>query len=102
MSIAQGTTPTHYFDLPFDCGVIAAIRVTYKQEDVIVLEKELADCSFEGNTVSVTLTQEETLGFDHEQVCKIQLHCKTLGGQALISKVFVKSINELLSGRELQ
>ena len=101
MSIAQGTTPTHYFDLPFDCGVIEAIRVTYKQEDEIVLEKELPDCSFDGNTVSVNLTQEETLGFDHNHICKIQLHCKTHDGQYLSSKVFIKSINELLSGREL-
>ena len=95
----QGTTPTHYFDLDISTEMLAAARVTYKQGATIVLEKELCDCALTGNTVEVTLTQEETLKFDCSKVCRVQLHCTTLGGQALASDVFTLEVDELLSRR---
>ena len=59
----RGTTPVHTFELPFDTAEIKEINIAYAHNGVVVLTKEKADCSFEGNTVRVRLTQEDTLKF---------------------------------------
>ena len=99
MSIPQGSTPTNYFDLPIEAAMLATLRITFKQGDEIILEKELADCVSDGNVLTLTLTQDETLMFDHNKPGKVQLHGRTIGGQALVSQVFVFTVDELLSGR---
>lgn len=99
MNIIQGTTPTHFFDLPFSADMVAAARITYKQRDTIVLEKELADCVKNGDTLELTLTQKETLGFEPDISVVVQLHMVAQGGQALASEVMYATVKELLSGR---
>ena len=76
-----GTTPTHIFKTSFDTSLIKKVRVLYSQDDVLILTKE--DCIIENNTISVTLTQEDTLKFDHNKEVKIQLRVLTLGNDAL-------------------
>lgn len=70
----RGTTPTHIFTLPFDGELITKLNIAYAQGGRIVLEKELADCHIEGNKISVTLTEDETLLFDsNKAMAEIQL-----------------------------
>ena len=57
----RGTTPTLEFTLPFDTSLIAEIYVTMTQNGKTVLEKTLSDCNCSGTSVSLTLTQEDTL-----------------------------------------
>ena len=33
-----GTTPTHTFDIPFDTSMVDEVKITYAQDDVVVLE----------------------------------------------------------------
>ena len=56
------TTPTHVFQLNEPLS-FEAIQLTYKQEGDIILVKTEDDCTIDGNTISVTLTQEETKKF---------------------------------------
>lgn len=57
----RGTTPTLEFTLPFDTSLIAEMYVTIAQGEKTVLEKTLSDCSCSGTSVSLALTQEDTL-----------------------------------------
>ena len=70
----RGTTPTHLFRLPFDTSRIREIRILYAQGGKLLLEKTGADCVMEENTVSVTLSQEETLQFSGTAFANQVLH----------------------------
>jgi hypothetical protein len=96
----QGTTPTHTFTLPFNADTLTAVRFTYKQNGKIVLEKEGADVVKKDNTISVKLTQEETLMFQANCVAILQPHVKTTGGDAFVSIPPAKiSVHKLESGK---
>lgn len=57
----RGTTPTLRFTLPFDTSTLDAVWVTIAQGGKVIINKEKSDCDLNGNDISVTLTQEETL-----------------------------------------
>lgn len=81
------TTPTHIFTMPFDTAEIAKARLIYAQGETPVFVKELADCECSEQTLSVTLTQEETAMLDCKKVfVEIQAHVLTTDGQSLVSK----------------
>lgn len=62
----RGTTPTITFTLPFDCNVITLLNVCFSQHGQVVLEKTLEDCTIKGKTITVKLTEKETLLFKNE------------------------------------
>ena len=94
----RGTTPTHTFTTPFDAALLAAVEVTYAQQDVVVFRKDKRDCECSGHTVSVTLSQEDTLLLDHNYNVQVQLRVLTLDGTALASREIVLSVGKCLSG----
>ena len=57
----RGTTPTFEFTLPMLTDEIAAGYITFAQDGRVVIDKDLADCTCAGSTVTLHLTQEETL-----------------------------------------
>ena len=81
----RGTTPTHTFNIPFDTSVVKEVKILYAQDDVKVLEKNTEDCALSGNSVSVTLTQEDTFKLDCKKPVEIQIRVLTLDGEALTS-----------------
>lgn len=97
----RGTTPTHKFILPFKAELLTSVRVVYKQGQKEVLRKETTDFVMEGNTLALTLTQEETLLFDCHLSVKLQLRVKTRAGQVLATKPQVVSVEECLDGEVL-
>ena len=93
----KGTTPTHTFTLPFETAMIKSIQITYAQNDAVKLTKGNADCTFEGNTVSVRLTQEDTLLFAEKACVEVQVRVLTIGGDALASNIMRVRCHECLS-----
>lgn len=83
----RGTTPLHVFTLPINTALCKEIKITYAQDDHPVLMKKKNDCTLNGNTVSVRLTQQDTFLFDHEKNVQIQVRVLTLTGEALCSTV---------------
>ena len=81
----KGTTPTHIFTIPFDTSVLDKVKITYAQNDAIVLTKTTENCALEENKISVTLTQEDTFAFDHKKAVEIQLRVLTKNGEVLTS-----------------
>ena len=74
----RGSTPTHVFRLPISTELIKALRITYVQKQKTVLEKTEQDVTMDGTTISLRLTQEETLAFNAECRVKIQLKVLTV------------------------
>lgn len=57
----RGTTPTLTFRLPIDTGSITVLSVAVAQAGQVKIEKALSDVQLDGNVVSCTLTEAETL-----------------------------------------
>jgi hypothetical protein len=83
----RGTTPTHTFNIPFDTSLVDEVKITYAQDNVVVLEKHTSDCILDDATISVTLTQEDTFLFDCKKSVQVQLRILTKSGEALASVV---------------
>lgn len=92
----KGTTPKHTFTIPLETSELASIRIIYAQDDTQLFVKEMSDCVLEGKTISVTLTQEETLKFDDTKLAQIQLRVKTKSGEVLSSDVLVVYVGKCL------
>ena len=90
----RGTTPTHTFALPFDTSAVKSAKVIYVQSDAVVLEK--TSCTMDGNTLSVRLTQEETLKFDCKKNVEIQLRILTEANDALTSDIITIDVARCL------
>ena len=72
-AVGRYTTPTHIFTVPFDTGTISMLAVIYKQDDKVVLVKDLSDCELGDKTVSCCLTEAETALFSATPQVQIQL-----------------------------
>lgn len=83
----RGTTPTLEFEIPFETEIISEAFVTLSQKEKVVLDKHLSECMCEGNKLSVSLTQEETLQLDCRCVTEIQLRVRLKDGNALASQI---------------
>ena len=63
----RGTTPTLQFVLPFAANIIDVLDIAFSQQlqpyapAQIVLDKNLSDCTLDGDTISLVLSQEDTL-----------------------------------------
>ena len=82
-----GATPRHTFTVPFKTDLIKELKITYAQNKKTVLEKYLADCEVEENSVSYSLTQEETFLFDSNTMVEVQVRVLTMGGDAMTSNI---------------
>ena len=90
------TTPEHKFTLKIDPSVIDKIRITYAQNNVIILTKEGNDVSIDDNIAKVKLTQEETKKFTAGKEAEIQVRVLTLGNDALASDIIKIDVTKVL------
>ena len=60
----RGTTPTITYNFPFAVSGISKIRIYFLQGKDTILTKNENDCTISGQSVSVTLTEEETYMFN--------------------------------------
>lgn len=103
----RGTTPTHTFELPFDVSSIKEVQITYSQSDHYLDEKRTKvvkttkDCKLEGKTISVDLTQQDTLAFSHKLQVAIQLRVLMFDKTALVSEVIKRDVEPCLDNEVL-
>lgn len=84
--IVRGTTPTLSFNLPFPVNTIASGYVTIQQRGKTAAEKKFNECNCDGNTLSVKLSQEDTLALKSGYGTGIRLVVKTVTGDRLETK----------------
>ena len=92
----RGTTPILQFNLPFSVSNISVMYITAKQYDVVVLEKDLSDCIVDDTSVSLKLTQEETLKLQQNRRISLQIRVRTHDGTALASQKFECDVKDIL------
>lgn len=98
----RGTTPTHIFSLPFEASIIADLRIIYAQNGEEKVVKKLEDCTADGQTITVTLSQEDTFKFDCSKTVQLQVRVLTLGGEALSSEVIIITVEQCLNEEVLK
>ena len=100
--MTRGTTPTRIFTLPIFASNIDKLRITYSQDQDIILEKTEADIERSGKTIRYTLTQEETLKFRAKSSVNIQVRVLTTDNMALASPIKKLSVSEVLNEEVLR
>lgn len=99
----RGTTPTHIFTTPLDVEIISDLRLSYAQEGVEIFNKKKSEVTLDGKTISVRLTQEETLKFDTAKgVAQIQLKVLTAGGDVFSSDVMNVNVWDSINNEVLK
>lgn len=100
----RGTTPTHVFTVPKEIpvGTLTVIEVTYCQflQEILTKTEEDVTRDTEENTLSVTLTQADTLRFQPAKV-EIQVRAKTALGIAYASQVIKIDAKRILKEGEI-
>lgn len=89
------TTPKHVFSLPFDTSLIQVAEIIYKQNDAIVLEKELGDCETAGNILTLKLSQEDSGKFLNNVKAYVQVRTLMTDGEVWASKAKRVNVDEI-------
>ena len=94
--IPRGCTCENSFLFPFDEKEVATLCITYKEDEVIKLQKHLEDCIFKDGRIYVLLSQEDTLKFNNNAFIKIQIRAKLTDGAATKSNVMETYTDEVV------
>lgn len=97
----RGTTPTITFNLPFYADTIANCEVYFSQADNLVLTKGYEDCVLSSKTLSVTLTQADTLKFDEEEKLEMQIRFVFLNGSVDATNIIKGKVGKILKDGEI-
>lgn len=101
-----GTTPTNKFEIAeigkeIPIELIKALKVTYRQNYRIILEKYKTDCQVETGKIILKLTQDETFKFDDTKSISIQIRILTENGDCFATDVITVSADECLDDEVL-
>lgn len=99
----RGTSPTLTFTTPYTQDEVKSGYITFKQRGAIVIDVPLDDPSvtINDNSISVTLTQEQTLALTTADVCKIQIRALLTGGKAVASNIVQDTVCPILKDGEI-
>lgn len=92
----RGTTPRLEFTLEFNTDLLAEAYVTLAQRRKVVLDKPLKDCGCDGHTLTVDLTQEETLLLDCNCTVEMQIRVRMKDGSAHASDIIAVPVDRIL------
>lgn len=96
----RGTTPTLTFTLPIEANTITALNVALAQFGRVVVEKGLSEVLADGRTVSVTLTEDESLSLNAGVPLRIQLRV-AVGDARMASQIFEVPVESILKEGKL-
>lgn len=91
----RGTTPTIKYNIGLDASTVVDCRISFKQFNKDLFLKTYDDVSFENTTISLMLTQEETLSFSAGKLFT-QIRVKTQDGKVYASKMIELSVHDSL------
>lgn len=93
----RGTTPTICYNIPIDTSLIDVSYITFSQAGEEVFTKELHDCNLGENSLTVTLTQEETLKLScNGKRVEMQIRLRLNDGTALASNIMTVEVEKTL------
>lgn len=97
----RGTTPVHIFTPDADLSAATVLYVTYEQRGETVLEKSLEEVDVTESSVTVALTQAETLAFDEAHPVRVQIRAGFADGTRIASNILKVSVGEILKDGEI-
>lgn len=97
----RGTTPTLEFTLPFSTKDIDNAYVTFAQFGTVKIDKPLSACGCDGNTLTVKLTQQETLSLQCDCSVEIQVSVR-VGSDVLRSQIISTTVERVLREGEVE
>ena len=97
----RGTTPTVTFNLPFEVSEIKNVEVYFAQDGENLVTKEMADCTLDGKTLAVTLTQAETLSLDTDEKLEMQARFVFKDGSVDATDIIKSKVKEILKDGEI-
>lgn len=98
----RGTTPEHIIKPPVAASLIKSVRFTYEQDGNTVVEKTEADCTITDESISVRLTQEDTLRFEESKTVSVQIRILTTGGEVMASEIKSLTVKKTLNDEVLE
>ena len=100
--LIPGATATGSFKLPVDASIIQSLTIDYAQEGQFRFSKTEKDCSLNGTSGTVKLTQEDTLKFVDGRAAQVQIVLVTMGGEVIPSKPISFSVGTRLNREVLE
>lgn len=97
----RGTTPTIVFNLPFSADTVSNCEVYFSQADNLIVTKTYEDCVLEGTTLSVTLSQADTLLFDEEEKLEMQIRFVFTTGAVDATNIIKSKVGKILKDGEI-
>lgn len=99
----RGTTPTLTFTTPYAADLIQSGYITFSQRGTDLLDVALNDeaVTIADNSISVDLTQEQTLMFTTVAPCNIQIRAILTSGKAVASNIVQDTICPILKDGEI-
>lgn len=92
----RGTTPTFTFNLPIEADTITKLNVTFKQ-GITRFEKGLADVEKSGKTLTVSLSEEDTLQLIATKATTLSIRLRIgVGELRMASQIFTVPVEEIL------
>ena len=91
----RGTTPLNIFNVDVDLTTAEVIYITYKQNNNVVIEKSIGDIAVTDKTLTVRLTQDETLQLAEREV-EIQIRARFPNGTAIASNIIKTTASRVL------
>ena len=100
----RGTTPTLTFKTNFNLDTIINLTIVFKQGGEIKLKKYLENCEVntENKSISVILSETETIEFIPNKDLHIQIRIRFKDGTVISSKVITIYIDDILEENILQ
>ena len=92
----RGTTPSHTFTTDIDLTGAEVIYITYKQNGMTVMEREIGDMSISPTEVTVELSQTDTLMFRAGGTVEVQIRARFQDGTAVASNIMTTTANRIL------
>jgi len=96
----RGTTPTNTFSVDVDLTG-TTIFVSYEQDGKVVVEKTGSDLTVGTNSISLVLSQEETLAF-HPGPVNIQIRYVDVYGTADASNIIKTTAERIIKDGVIQ
>lgn len=99
----RGTTPTLTFTTPYEAALIQSGYITFNQRSATVLDLPLSDPSvtIADESISVNLTQEQTLAMTTAAPCEAQIRAILTSGKAVASNIVCIPICAILKDGEI-
>lgn len=97
----RGTTPKLVFTFPFDTREIDKLYFTLSQNDDEILTVDQTSCEFDAHTVSINLSQQQTLLLKSNSYVDMQFRVVLRDSMALASNIMKTSVQRLLKDGEI-